>query len=370
VYLNTRGLALIFAGFTLLPYSACGDEILLKNGRTIQGDVISSSGSLLEVRTSLGTVSLRQEDVESVSESELPADFFQDTQDLIPAPEKPVPAEEAVSETPKQPGASGNMAVTDFGIICYYSEEQKLINVEGKTTLPDGALIDVTVGGAGGFVLNGRCMSGNGMFDISFKTSGLNIVKGDYRAEAVLDPDNQDPDYRKKSGSTGLVKRSECFFRIGSEGEIRECAESARRELEPLVKESVELYSGINDFMNGRLQVPNAVARSDWLDKWSSRLKILKRSIVKFRESKCASGIYYPYTQRNIAATADCLGYLYRDYFRESKRASSKDKNGTIGSVVTGPASLNRECGDRIKKMRQELSAQTGGDRDGEKDKQ
>jgi len=349
-----------------LFHSAEADEILLKNGRTIEGKVISSDGSLLEVRTKIGLVSFRREDIESVKESELPEDFFRGVQDPADAPKIPDSDEEVIPGAPEQPGTFGDMPAADFGVTAYYSEEQKLINVEGRTTLPDGALVDVSVEGVGGFVLSGKCMVGAGRFDISFKTAGLNLTKGSYRAEAVFNPDNQTPDYRVKSSRTGLVKRGESLFRIGSEKESFECKEAVREELLPIVKELGDLYADMNDVIKVKLRAIDSAAQSVWSDRWRSRLKVLKRKIEKFRESRNAAGEYYPYTQQYISDTADCLSYLYNMYFREVKKQGTKTKNPISGGSSSGFENLNKDCGNKIVIMKKELSSQSGGNLNGE----
>jgi len=344
-----------------LFHSAEADEILLKNGRTIEGKVISSDGSLLEVRTKIGLVSFRREDIESVKESELPEDFFRGVQDPADAPKIPDSDEEVIPGAPEQPGTSGDMPAADFGVTAYYSEEQKLINVEGRTTLPDGALVDVSVEGVGGFVLSGKCMVGAGRFDISFKTAGLNLTKGSYRAEAVFNPDNQTPDYRVKSSRTGLVKRGESLFRIGSEKESFECKEAVREELLPIVKELGDLYADMNDVIKVKLQSIDSAAQSVWSDRWRSRLKVLKRKIEKFGQSGNTAGGYYPYTQQYISDTADCLSYLYNMYFRELKKSGPNNKNHMSGGLSSGFENLNRDCGNKIDIMKKELSSDPGG---------
>ncbi|MDD5007937.1 MAG: hypothetical protein PHC68_05960 [Syntrophorhabdaceae bacterium] len=345
MYLKTRGLALIFAGLTLLPYSACADEILLKNGRTIQGDVISSNGSLLEVRTNLGTVSLRQEDVESVLESELPADFFQRKEEKDPGPEEAAPVKLQYSSVP----AGGSSLALD--ICADYAGDRNLINVEGKTVFPDGSLIGVFVKGAGGLMLSGRCMVNKGTFDISFQTVGMHISKGNYSAEAVFIPDNQQPAVLEKMDKGASLTSATCTFSVGDEKEISESEKAARAALAPLAKELEGLYADLNDVVKIGLHVIDVDAQSVWSDRWRSRLKTLKRRIAEFNGSKCGSAVYYPYAQKSIADTADSLTGLYNMYFRDSQRSDSAQF-----------ANLNRECGNIITRIKEELSIQTGED--------
>jgi len=135
--------------FAITAYT---DDIHLKNGKTLVGDMTGETDEYVEIRLKTGKVKLRASDIKSIEEKELPPGFFKE--------DKP-PVEEKVSadvssntiekdDEPKKKEGSGKDPKSsklkyNISIEAKYSnkESQEIIDVNGVTDLPSGALIYV-----------------------------------------------------------------------------------------------------------------------------------------------------------------------------------------------------------------------------------
>jgi len=126
--------------------AAMADDVHLKNGKILVGEVTEETDTYLKIKLKVGEATIKMSDVESVEKKELPAGFF--AEEKVP-PEKKEAAEalgqkakgeKNKKEKPEKPQPPYNTIV-----VAKYSVENSkdVIDVKGTTKLPDKTLIYV-----------------------------------------------------------------------------------------------------------------------------------------------------------------------------------------------------------------------------------
>jgi len=171
-------------GFSLaMPANA--DVIYLRNGRTLEGEILGQTETYLEVRLKAVKAKFNIDDVEAIEKKDLPEGFFKEAKVDIKEPQKQA---EGYSPPPKPSYA--------IKLKARYRDEfnREVIDIEAKTNLPEGILVNVYFKRSDDVIASLRTPVKNGKFFARLGPFESKLSSGKYtvEAESASGPDTKE----------------------------------------------------------------------------------------------------------------------------------------------------------------------------------
>lgn len=157
----------------ILAAPVFADVIHLKNGRTVEGEIVAQTDTYLEARLKSLTVKFDLKDVQSVEKKGLPEDFF-------------VKHYSTRSDKLKAEGYSA-MESSPYKIVtkATYDKFKDLVEIEGDVDLPEKATIYVALKKDNNIVDSLQTAVTGNKFAVRFGPFVNPLAAGDYKVETV-----------------------------------------------------------------------------------------------------------------------------------------------------------------------------------------
>lgn len=302
MHLKAGRVLVILAGLFLISRLTVADEIMLKNGRVLQGEIVEESDGQVILRMKLGKTIVPRKDVVSIEKKDLPEDYFE-----IPdeAPEKaPADAGEKTQD---------NKVPYDFKIAASYEPQgdSVRVTVSGEATLPNGATVEIFIKRRDRFIISGRTSVFDNRISMDFRFSKRRFFPAVYTVSAIFIPERQSPDVRKILQSNFAfgprVKTVEASCPLYA-GKIREIIEA---EVE--AKCEVGTAMAKLEMMQSELSAKFAAAKKkfnarEW-DKWSYTWMLYMRGVQKKQDPRNS---FFPKADEAVAIAANTLLKLWQ----------------------------------------------------------
>jgi hypothetical protein len=278
-------ISIALAGFILVCGSCRADEIKLKNGRVLRGEVGE----------------------ESIDKKVLPDDFFKATDET---------SEETQPETAVTPGdekIKDDKLPYDLKIGASYEPqgENARVTVSGDAILPDGSSVNIFISRRGGIIVFGTTSVFGNKYSMDFKVSRRRLFPAVYTVSVIFMPDKQTPDIANllkgnfALGSRPRTVESSCRLNAGTFGEIVETEVRAKCEicaslakLEAMQRELSRKYSEAEKKFNAK----------EW-DRWSNTWSLYMRGVQTKRDSRNS---FFPKAEDAVAVAANSLLKLFQ----------------------------------------------------------
>ena len=296
VFVILAGLFFVFAG------SAPADEIYLKNGRMMQGEIIEESDGEVILRMKLGKTVVPRKDIVSMEKKDLPEDYFG-----LPD-EKP----ERSSATPGEK-TQDNKVPYDFKITASYEPQADnvRVTVSGEATLPNGATIEIFIKRRERFITSGRTSVFGNRISMDFRFSKRRFFPAVYTVSAIFIPERQSPDVRKilqsnfAFGPRVKTVEASCPLYAGRIREIIEAEVEAKCEVGTAMAKLEMMQSELSAKFTAAKK--NFKAR-EW-DKWSYTWMLYMRGIQKKQDPRNS---FFPEADEAVVIAANTLLKLWQ----------------------------------------------------------
>lgn len=228
------------------PFSSA-DVLTLKNGRSLEGEILEEGDATVILRTKIGRAIFKRSDVASEEHKELPEGFFAEK------------AEDKVSEKPQATVTPIPLKAEGYGEansgkynLSVSAEMRKLYNgdailVKYKTNLPQKAVLFLQVKKLNQVIVARKHAVEGASFAIRFGPfGGKRFASGIYVVEVSCIASRQESEEIKKKleGIGDIVATAE--IRIGSTDETEEVTHKHKKELISDLKTLEALYSKVN----------------------------------------------------------------------------------------------------------------------------
>jgi len=202
-----------------------------------------------------------------------------------------------------------------YGIeIWAYNEQygkQVIVHADGKTGLPDGAVIKVYLKRIDTVIVFGECVVSDGSFSFSFGPFGKEMAPGAYTIEAEFFPDLQRPEFKKAAGNQNVpAARSSCEATIGKGPDALKAENAARQEVNSAVTTLDELYWELKDVYALSQTHFDPATWDEWSDRWRFHLKKVSN---RFRDGsgREKSLLLYPEAEKGLPLAVKYLSEIY-----------------------------------------------------------
>ncbi len=296
VFVILAGLFFIFEG------RVAADEVYLRNGRVLQGEIVEEYDGEVVLRMKLGKTVVPRKDIASIEKKVLPEDFFE-TPDDAPA-KAPASADEKTRD---------NKVPYDFKVTASYEPqgESARITVSGEATLPNGATVEVLIKRRDRFIASGRTSVFDNRISMDFRFSKRRFFPAVYTVSAIFMPERQSPDVKKilqsnfAFGTKVKTVEASCALYAGKIKEIIEAEVDAKCEVGTAMAKL--------EMMQSELSVKFAAAKKsfnarDW-DKWSYTWMLYMRGIQKKQDPRNS---FFPKADEAVAMAANSLLKLWQ----------------------------------------------------------
>jgi hypothetical protein len=284
--------------------SLSADLIRLKNGRILEGKIIEQTDSYIKAKLKVVEVKLVKDEVESVETTDLPDDFFGNSEKLT-------------AEGYSVPGDSlyNNRINMRISYERSGGRDKRASNVivTARTNIPDNSWVKVNLK-LGDCVIESKVARViSGKFYVDFGPFEKEFMPAIYTVVAEF-------------SAVGRNKPEMVFsdFKIGSDMEIKEVYGRARNEVESALSEIDSRFSELNRVYLANLKYYDRNKWNAWSDEW---LSVLDKIDAAFRGSKEYYVIYpYPIVQNRMPACIKSLKDIYRIYDVQVKASIKADK--------------------------------------------
>lgn len=231
---------------------------------------------------------------------------------VVSAPDSSLKTIQAVSLF--KAAATGN-EISPYGIeIWAYNEQygkQVIVHADGKTSLPDGAVLKVYMKRIDTVIVFGECVVAGGMFSISFGPFGKELAPGAYTVEAEFFPDMQRPEFRKTAANQKIpASKNSCEAVIGKAPEASKAENTARQEVNSAVTALDELYWELKDVYALSQTHFDPATWDEWSDRWRFHLKKVSNSL-KDGSGRDKSLLLYPESEKGLPLAVKYLTEIY-----------------------------------------------------------
>ncbi len=321
---------------------SCADIVMLKNGRSLEGEIIEESGTTMTLRTKIGKVVFKRADVASEERRELPEGFFGEK-----AEEKP---QVTVNPVPLRAEGYGEASAANFNL-SVSAEVKKLNNgdailVKYTTNLPDKTVLYLTVKALGQELITRKQKVRGQSFAIRLGPfEEKRFSPGLYTVQVSCAVSRQESDEIKKQlgDIDDIVASAE--LRVGSPGESEQATGKRKKQLVSELKELGKLYNQMTAEYGSQKK---KFDREKW-DSLSESLKADLKAIKDVDSDYRKSVIVMDYAAQEsmkmlIVSTLERMSILY------TEKLYKKD-----GLAFTVPPSPDDRPADALNKVVQEL---------------
>jgi len=343
-------ITVLFVIFHMSTVSA--DIIHLKNGNVFEGKVIERNDTHLVVELKIGKTRIDLNEVESIEEKELPAEFLKEDKPQSEielkeeAPEvEELNQEEMQSSQIEEPPIKVEEERPPYGINLeakYLKEDSKeIIDITGTTHLPDNTLIFVFFKRLDNFIASGQTMVKDNQFSIRFGPFEKRILAGRYSVEADFFPYRQSEDVIKvikaKFGSRKLELIHTSYALTIDKPEQPQLSEKkVKEEMISVMSELKTLYTQLKKAHVENRAKADKSTWNKWSDNWLSQLEKVE---VQFKERTQNDIPLFPRAQKYIGDAFYLLSCLHRAYSLEINdpaefRRRENDPEARAGSAM------------------------------------
>jgi len=300
--LKAGRILVILAGlFFIFGNSAPADEIFLRNGRVLQGEIVEESNGQVVLRMKLGKTIVPRNDIASIEKKALPEDYFE-------APDK-------VSE--KTPVAyekvQDNKVPYDFKVAASYELQggNVRVTVSGEATLPNGATVEIFIKRRDRFIASGRTSVFDNRISMDFRFSKRRFFPAVYTVSAIFMPERQSPDVRKilqsnfAFGPKVKTVEASCPLYAGRMKEIIEAEVNAKCEVGTAMAKLEMMQSELSAKFASAKKNFNA---REW-DKWSYTWMLYMRGVQKKQDPRNS---FFPKADEAVTMAANSLLKLWQ----------------------------------------------------------
>ncbi|MDD4879544.1 MAG: hypothetical protein PHR22_03720 [Candidatus Omnitrophica bacterium] len=311
-------LSLVFlAAFSASAVSSA-DVVMLKNGRSLEGEILEENDTTMTLRTKIGKVVFKRADVASEERRELPEGFFG-----ARAEEKP---RVTVNPVPLKAEGYGEANSGKFNLNVS-AEMKKIYNgdavlVKYKTNLPQKTVLFLQVRALNQVIVTRKHAVEGRSFAIRFGPFGeKRFSPGIYVVEVSCIASRQESEEIKKKleGVGDIVAAAE--IRVGSPDEAEGVTGKRRKELLAELRELDSLY--------GKLSLEYESQKKEFdKEKWESFTSGFEGAIQKIKDAdlayrKAAIVMDYPAQENAKIAIADILRKLRIRYAEKLYKANN-----------------------------------------------
>jgi len=202
-----------------------------------------------------------------------------------------------------------------YGIeIWAYNEQygkQVIVHADGKTSLPDGAVLKVYLKRIDTVIVFGECVVAGGSFSFSFGPFGKELAPGAYTVEAEFFPDLQRPEFRKTADNQKIpASKNSCEAVIGKTPDASKAENAARQEVNSAVTTLDELYWELKDVYALSQTHFDPATWDEWSDRWRFHLKKVSNSL-KDGSGRYRSLSLYPEAEKGLPLAVRYLSEIY-----------------------------------------------------------
>lgn len=295
MFVILAGLFFVFTG------SAPADEIHLRNGRVLQGEIVEESGDEVVLRMKLGKTIVPRKEIASIAKKALPEDYFEAPGGM---PGK-APAVGEKTQDDKVP--------YDFKVAASYEPQgdNVLVAVSGDAALPNGATVEVLIKRRDRFIASGRTSVFDNRILMDFRFSKRRFFPAVYVISVIFMPERQSPDVRKilqsnfAFGPRVNTVEASCSLYAGRIREIIEAEVGAKCEVGTAIAKL--------EMMQSELSAKFAAAKKnfnarEW-DKWSYTWMLYMRGIQKKQDPRNS---FFPKADEAVTMAANSLLKLWQ----------------------------------------------------------
>jgi hypothetical protein len=248
-----------------------------------------------------------------------------------------------------------------YGIELWTANEQYgkriILHVDGKTRLPDGAVLKVFLKRIDKIIVFGESVVSGGSFSISFGQSDNELALGTYTVEAEFFPDAQRSEFQKALNKDKIpATRGICSAVIGKESDAAKAENNARQVVSSTVSSLEELYWELKDVYAMSLNHFDSATWDEWSDRWRFRLKKISNSLKDDSNGDKAL-LLYPEAGKGIPIAVKYLSDIYVIMTNTLKNRVSAKK----GELERRCYALEAELIKLIEKMKAELASSPKG---------
>lgn len=336
------------------------DVVVLKNGRTLEGEILDGDSTGVIVRTKIGKVRLERGEITSLKKKELPGDFF-GSKAAEDARSVPKPLISSGPETPLKAEGYGKAASLSYNL-SISAELKQLRNgdamlVKYNTNLPIGSVLYLSLrSGSRILAVRKQTVEGSSFAIRLGPFDGKRFNPGGYMVEVSFLSSRQESEEIKKrmSGVDDMVATAE--IRVGSAGEAEELAARRKAELRSELKELTAIYTEMNKAYASQKRDFNRDVWDLSCSDWKGRIEKIKDFDAAYRKKMLV--LDYSAEENNKMLAAETLGRLalrytedlYKSHGLDFKLPPSPDNRDTVA--------LNRAMGgvfDNIRGFMEEL---------------
>ena len=337
-----RGPVFIYLlSFTFLAvFSTCAvssaDMVMLKNGRSLEGEILEENGATMALRTKIGKVVFKRADVASEERRELPEGFFG-----AKAEEKP---KVTVNPVPLKAEGYGEANSGKFNLNVS-AEMRRIYNgdailVKYKTNLPQKTVLFLRVRALNQVIVTRKHAVEGPSFAIRFGPfEEKRFAPGIYLVEVSCIASRQESEEIKKKleGVGDIVAAAE--IRVGSPEEAEGATGKHRKELVAELNEMDSLYNKLS------LEYESQKKKFD-KEKWESFTNDFEGAIQKIKEAdqeyrKVAIVMDYPAQENAKISIADILKKLRIRYAETLYKANNLEFKVPPSDDSRGAAALD-----------------------------
>jgi len=243
-----------------------------------------------------------------------------------------------------------------YGIeVWAYNEQygkQVIVHADGKTSLPDGAVLKVYLKRIDTIIVFGECMVAEGSFSISFGPFGKELAPGTYTIEAEFFPDLQRPEFKKVANNEKIpAAKSSCEAVVGKVSDVSKAENAAWQEINSAVMSIDELYWELKDVYALSQTHFDPAAWDEWSDRWRFHLKKVSNSL-KDGTGRDKSLSLYPEAEKGLPLAVKYLSEIYVIMTDTLKNRAPAKK----GELEKRCYALENELVKLMKKMKAELA--------------
>jgi hypothetical protein len=323
----------------------CADSIYLKSGRVLIGEIIDQNNVYIELRLPVGKTRIDLSEIESIERGKLPPGFLENENVPAAAPEKK-PKDESLEITKKEAIAEKGeqkKGTCSISLNARYLEEEgkEMVDINGTTNLPDGALIYIFLKRLDSFISSCEASVKNGQFSLRLGPFDKHLMSGKYSVEGDFISYRQTEEVSLKVRSAfdsrpDDIVHAAIILNVNKGEDPQLSEERAKNEIVSLARELIRLREDLQReyaFSKGHFDLGRW---NRWSRGWQSRLKTIEASIRKRSEEDTP---LFPRAQENLKIAVQLLSGLYNANLMELKEPAkfekvSKDPDARAGFQV------------------------------------
>lgn len=343
---------LISGGLFYFLGTSSADIVYLKNGKVLVGEIINQNDEYLEMKLKIGKAKVGLNGIESIERKEVPPGFFE--LEGVVSGKDDAGGKTIIVDGNKKP------FVHTISLEARYAKEnlQEMVDIEGNTDLPDGALVYIFLKRLDGFVSSKEVTVSGGKFSARLGPFDKPLPGGKYSAVADFFPYRQPPEVisivRKAGASDTDIIHAARSLTIDKGNDPKLSEKRIKDDMMALITELQSLRNDLNTAYAANKKRFDSHGWSKWADAWLSRLRRVERKLSENSEEKFP---LYPKAAEDLAIASQYLTALYEMNnmeLREPEKFASIENNS---EVIISPAAVSKCFQEMIVSATEEVTS-------------